>query len=140
MQAILDLRARYKEKFEKEHGIKLGFTSFFVKAALAAASNADRKNVWESETIPGTFQRRRNYGLVGRVEYAGDWATLTSLTAYCNNLYSLRADSGGESNFPFQDRKSVVSGKRVSVRVELGGSRIINKKILTQNNSNININ
>src|SRR3546814_12649688 len=36
MQAILDLRARYKEKFEKEHGIKLGFTSFFVKAAVAA--------------------------------------------------------------------------------------------------------
>src|SRR3546814_7640106 len=102
MQAILDLRARYKEKFEKEHGIKLGFTSFFVKAALAAASNADRKNVWESETIPGTFQRRRNYGLVGRVEYAGDWATLTSLTAYRNNLYSLRADYVGESNFPFQ--------------------------------------
>src|SRR3546814_20827342 len=36
MQAILDLRARYKEKVEKEHGIKLGFTSFFVKAAVAA--------------------------------------------------------------------------------------------------------
>ncbi len=36
MQAILDLRARYKDSFEKEHGIKLGFTSFFVKAAIAA--------------------------------------------------------------------------------------------------------
>jgi 2-oxoglutarate dehydrogenase E2 component (dihydrolipoamide succinyltransferase) len=36
MQAILDLRSRYKDKFEKEHGIKLGFTSFFVKAAVAA--------------------------------------------------------------------------------------------------------
>lgn len=36
MQGILDLRARYKEKFEKEHGVKLGFTSFFVKAAVAA--------------------------------------------------------------------------------------------------------
>ncbi|MBA4142928.1 MAG: 2-oxoglutarate dehydrogenase complex dihydrolipoyllysine-residue succinyltransferase [Nitrosospira sp.] len=36
MQAIMDLRARYKEKFEKEHGIKLGLTSFFVKAAVAA--------------------------------------------------------------------------------------------------------
>jgi 2-oxoglutarate dehydrogenase E2 component (dihydrolipoamide succinyltransferase) len=36
MQAIVDLRKRYKEKFEKEHGIKLGFTSFFVKAAVAA--------------------------------------------------------------------------------------------------------
>ena len=36
MQAILNLRARYKTSFEKEHGVKLGFTSFFVKAAVAA--------------------------------------------------------------------------------------------------------
>lgn len=36
MQAIMDLRARYKDKFEKEHGIKLGLMSFFVKAAVAA--------------------------------------------------------------------------------------------------------
>jgi 2-oxoglutarate dehydrogenase E2 component (dihydrolipoamide succinyltransferase) len=36
MQAIMDLRARYKEKFEKEHGVKLGIMSFFVKAAVAA--------------------------------------------------------------------------------------------------------
>jgi 2-oxoglutarate dehydrogenase E2 component (dihydrolipoamide succinyltransferase) len=36
MQGVLDIRARYKDKFEKEHGVKLGFTSFFVKAAVAA--------------------------------------------------------------------------------------------------------
>jgi 2-oxoglutarate dehydrogenase E2 component (dihydrolipoamide succinyltransferase) len=36
MQAILDLRARHKEKFEKEHGVKLGLMSFFVKAVVAA--------------------------------------------------------------------------------------------------------
>ena len=36
MQAIMDLRARYKDKFEKEHGVKLGFMSFFVKAVVAA--------------------------------------------------------------------------------------------------------
>lgn len=36
MQAILDLRSKYKDQFEKEHGVKLGFTSFFVKAAVAA--------------------------------------------------------------------------------------------------------
>lgn len=36
MQAILDLRTRYRDAFEKEHGIKLGMTSFFVKAAVAA--------------------------------------------------------------------------------------------------------
>lgn len=36
MQAVLDLRKKYKDQFEKEHGVKLGFMSFFVKAAVAA--------------------------------------------------------------------------------------------------------
>ncbi|WP_159990736.1 2-oxoglutarate dehydrogenase complex dihydrolipoyllysine-residue succinyltransferase [Pelistega ratti] len=36
MKAVIDLRNQYKEKFEKEHGVKLGFMSFFVKAAVAA--------------------------------------------------------------------------------------------------------
>lgn len=36
MQAVIDLRNKYKDKFEKEHGVKLGFMSFFVKAAVHA--------------------------------------------------------------------------------------------------------
>lgn len=36
MQAVINLRNKYKEKFEKDHGVKLGFMSFFVKAAVAA--------------------------------------------------------------------------------------------------------
>ncbi|NNG04892.1 MAG: 2-oxoglutarate dehydrogenase complex dihydrolipoyllysine-residue succinyltransferase [Inquilinus sp.] len=36
MGALMALRAQYKEGFEKKHGIKLGFMSFFVKAAVAA--------------------------------------------------------------------------------------------------------
>ena len=36
MQPIIDLRNRYKDRFEKEHGVKLGFMSFFVKAAVHA--------------------------------------------------------------------------------------------------------
>lgn len=36
MHAVVDMRARYREKFEKEHGVKLGFMSFFVKAAVSA--------------------------------------------------------------------------------------------------------
>ncbi|MDE2342187.1 MAG: 2-oxoglutarate dehydrogenase complex dihydrolipoyllysine-residue succinyltransferase [Betaproteobacteria bacterium] len=36
MQPVMDLRNRYKDKFEKEHGVKLGFMSFFVKACVAA--------------------------------------------------------------------------------------------------------
>ncbi|MEO8164780.1 MAG: 2-oxoglutarate dehydrogenase complex dihydrolipoyllysine-residue succinyltransferase [Betaproteobacteria bacterium] len=36
MQPVMDLRNRYKDKFEKEYGVKLGFMSFFVKAAVHA--------------------------------------------------------------------------------------------------------
>ncbi|WP_028356964.1 2-oxoglutarate dehydrogenase complex dihydrolipoyllysine-residue succinyltransferase [Brackiella oedipodis] len=36
MKAVMDLRSQYKEKFQQEHGVKLGFMSFFVKAAVAA--------------------------------------------------------------------------------------------------------
>ena len=36
MAPVIELRNRYKERFEKEHGVKLGFMSFFVKAAVHA--------------------------------------------------------------------------------------------------------
>jgi 2-oxoglutarate dehydrogenase E2 component (dihydrolipoamide succinyltransferase) len=36
MQQVIELRNRYKDKFEKEHGVKLGFMSFFVKAVTYA--------------------------------------------------------------------------------------------------------
>ena len=36
MAPIMDMRKKFQDKFEKEHGIKLGFMSFFVKAAVAA--------------------------------------------------------------------------------------------------------
>jgi 2-oxoglutarate dehydrogenase E2 component (dihydrolipoamide succinyltransferase) len=36
MQPVIDLRNRYKDRFEKEHGVKLGFMSFFVKASVYA--------------------------------------------------------------------------------------------------------
>ena len=36
MQPVMDMRKRFQEKFEKEHGVKLGFMSFFVKAAVHA--------------------------------------------------------------------------------------------------------
>jgi len=36
MSAVMALRARYKESFEKRHGVRLGFMSFFIKAAIEA--------------------------------------------------------------------------------------------------------
>ena len=37
MSAVIDARARYKDLFEKKHGIRLGFMGFFVKAVALAA-------------------------------------------------------------------------------------------------------
>ncbi len=34
LQAVMDLRAKYKDSFEKKHGVKLGFMSFFTKAVV----------------------------------------------------------------------------------------------------------
>ncbi len=36
LAAVMELRSRYKDRFEKLHGVKLGFMSFFVKAAVEA--------------------------------------------------------------------------------------------------------
>ena len=36
MKPVMELRNKYKDKFQKEHDVKLGFMSFFVKAAVAA--------------------------------------------------------------------------------------------------------
>ena len=36
MKPVMDLRAQYRDQFEKEHGVRLGFMSFFIKAAVHA--------------------------------------------------------------------------------------------------------
>ncbi len=42
LTAVQELRARYKERFEKAQGVKLGFMSFFVKAAIEALQALSR--------------------------------------------------------------------------------------------------
>jgi 2-oxoglutarate dehydrogenase E2 component (dihydrolipoamide succinyltransferase) len=44
MTAVIDARARYKELFEKKHGIRLGFMGFFVKAVALAARDVPSVN------------------------------------------------------------------------------------------------
>jgi len=50
MAPVMELRSRYKDKFEKDHGVKLGFMSFFVKASVAAL----RKYPVVNASIDGT--------------------------------------------------------------------------------------
>ena len=44
MSAVMDARSRYKDLFEKKHGIRLGFMSFFVKACVLAARDVPSVN------------------------------------------------------------------------------------------------
>lgn len=44
MSAVMALRAQYKEGFEKKHGVKLGFSSFFTKAVVAALQSLPAVN------------------------------------------------------------------------------------------------
>lgn len=44
MTAVMELRGRYKDQFEKKHGVKLGFMSFFVRAAVNALKDLPAVN------------------------------------------------------------------------------------------------
>jgi 2-oxoglutarate dehydrogenase E2 component (dihydrolipoamide succinyltransferase) len=61
LQAIMDLRAKYKDKFEKKHNIKLGFMSFFTKAAVEALKSFPAVNA----SIDGEDIVYHNYYDVG---------------------------------------------------------------------------
>jgi 2-oxoglutarate dehydrogenase E2 component (dihydrolipoamide succinyltransferase) len=52
MTAVMEARSRYKDLFEKKHGIRLGFMGFFVKAAVLAARDVPSVNAYiEGEEI-----------------------------------------------------------------------------------------
>lgn len=61
MTAVNELRARYKDSFEKKYGIKLGFMSFFVKAALRALKEFPEVNA----EIDGDTVIYKNYYDIG---------------------------------------------------------------------------
>jgi 2-oxoglutarate dehydrogenase E2 component (dihydrolipoamide succinyltransferase) len=61
MTAVIELRKRYRETFEKKHGVKLGFMSFFVRAAIDALQAFPAVNA----EIRGTDVVYHNYYDVG---------------------------------------------------------------------------
>ena len=61
MGAVMDLRNRYKDAFEKRHGVKLGFMGFFVKACLAALKDIPAVNA----EIDGTDLVYKNHYDIG---------------------------------------------------------------------------
>ena len=61
MGAVMDLRARYKDVFEKKHGVKLGFMGFFTKAVTHALKEIPAVNA----EIDGTDIIYKNFAHVG---------------------------------------------------------------------------
>jgi len=58
MTAVMAMRAKYKDSFEKAHGVKLGFMSFFVKACVAACKLFPGVN---AEVIGGNIVYKKHY-------------------------------------------------------------------------------
>ena len=61
MKGIMDLRARYKDVFEKKHGVKLGFMGFFTKAVVHALKEIPAVNA----EIDGEEIVYKNYAHIG---------------------------------------------------------------------------
>jgi len=61
MTAVMDLRSKHKEAFQEAHGVKLGFMSFFVKAAVAALKAYPRVNGQIAEGKDGPEIVQHNY-------------------------------------------------------------------------------
>ena len=61
MKAVMDLRAKYKDVFEKKHGVKLGFMGFFTKAVTHALKEIPAVNA----EIDGTDIVYKNFAHVG---------------------------------------------------------------------------
>lgn len=93
MTAVMELRNRYKDDFQKKYGVKLGFMSFFAKAAIAAlkaipAVNAEiqgdeviYKNYYDISVAVGTPQ-----GLVVPVVRDADRLSFAGIEAEIGNL------------------------------------------------------
>jgi 2-oxoglutarate dehydrogenase E2 component (dihydrolipoamide succinyltransferase) len=61
MTGVMQLRARWKEKFKKQHGVSLGISSFFVKASIGALRQFPRLNA----EVQGTEMVLKHYYDIG---------------------------------------------------------------------------
>jgi 2-oxoglutarate dehydrogenase E2 component (dihydrolipoamide succinyltransferase) len=93
MKNIMDLRARYREEFEKIHGVRLGFTSFFVKAACRALaefpmvnSRIDGEDIVSFSTYDIGVAVSTDRGLVVPVVRGADRLSIAQLEAAIADL------------------------------------------------------
>jgi 2-oxoglutarate dehydrogenase E2 component (dihydrolipoamide succinyltransferase) len=99
MSHVMELRKKYKESFEKKHGVKLGFMGFFTKACVAALKEIPNVNA----EIDGTDIIYKNYyhvgvavgtekGLVVPVVRDADKLSLAQMEAEIGRLGALARD------------------------------------------------
>jgi len=67
LQAVMDIRSKYKDEFQKKHGIKLGLMSFFVKAATEALKQFPIINA-SVEDNDIVYHRQQNIGIAVATE------------------------------------------------------------------------
>jgi 2-oxoglutarate dehydrogenase E2 component (dihydrolipoamide succinyltransferase) len=113
MSAAMALRAEYRDAFEKRHGVKLGFMSFFVKACIAALKEFPAVNA-EIEKRIGEFGKRARDGALKLDELAGGSFTITNGGIY-GSLMSTPIlnppQSGILGMHKIQDRPMAIGGK-----------------------------
>ncbi|MCL2384908.1 MAG: 2-oxoglutarate dehydrogenase complex dihydrolipoyllysine-residue succinyltransferase, partial [Alphaproteobacteria bacterium] len=81
MSAIINLRARYKDSFEKKHGVRLGFMGFFVKACVGALKAVPSVNA----EIDGTDIIYKDYYHLG-VAVGTDKGLVVPVVHQCDQL------------------------------------------------------
>lgn len=93
MTAILDLRKKYKDKFQEKHGISLGFMSFFTKAVCEAAKSfpnvnaqIDGEELVEFSYIDVSVAVSTDRGLVTPVVRNADRLSLAQIETEIGNL------------------------------------------------------
>ncbi|MGI9318843.1 MAG: 2-oxoglutarate dehydrogenase complex dihydrolipoyllysine-residue succinyltransferase [bacterium] len=89
MQPVMELRGRYKEQFEKTHGTRLGFMSFFVKASVAALQKYPLVNAY----IDGTDIVRHVYQDVG-IAVSSPRGLVVPVLRNCEDMTFAEIESG----------------------------------------------
>jgi hypothetical protein len=123
MQPILDMRKKYQERFEKEHGVRLGFMSFFVKAAVYALKRYPVVNASVDGTdivYHGYFDvgvaGRQPAGLVGPVLRNCDQLSFGAIEKAIADVRAARA--GRQAHDRGADRRDVLDLERRRVRLD----------------------
>ncbi|MEX1013217.1 MAG: 2-oxoglutarate dehydrogenase complex dihydrolipoyllysine-residue succinyltransferase [Waddliaceae bacterium] len=87
MSAVMELRSRYKDAFEKKHGIKLGFMSFFVQACVFALREVPQVNSY----IEGEELVNRHYYDIG-IAVGTERGLVVPVVRNCDKLSSAQIE------------------------------------------------